>query len=149
MRRVYFNCTIQELKLEKVLRKQQEAKLFQLHHTGIKTAEKAKQDREAYRFQLHHTGIKTAGFILLNSAQWQFQLHHTGIKTYGYLKDLEEGKNFNCTIQELKQKTKKTRYFFETEFQLHHTGIKTIPACRLGGKPRTFQLHHTGIKTPY
>ena len=33
--------------------------LFQLHHTGIKTAAIAKAKEIEKKFQLHHTGIKT------------------------------------------------------------------------------------------
>ena len=36
--RTYFNCTIQELKLRALVVVQDLDHLFQLHHTGIKTA---------------------------------------------------------------------------------------------------------------
>ena len=99
-------------------------------------------------FQLHHTGIKT--YILLRPPVHGavFQLHHTGIKTsQSSLQKYLEG-NFNCTIQELKLRSRRMIIAVDFEFQLHHTGIKTNYG-RLYRRRRTpFQLHHTGIKTP-
>ena len=59
---------------------------------------------------------------------------------------LQNGWNFNCTIQELKQ-IFCCDFVDLLRFQLHHTGIKTSPPA--GSPPRgaEFQLHHTGIKT--
>ena len=55
----YFNCTIQELKHGVELHKKGVRLSFQLHHTGIKTRRRNKYAWLAYEFQLHHTGIKT------------------------------------------------------------------------------------------
>ncbi|ERJ64281.1 hypothetical protein HMPREF1554_02169, partial [Porphyromonas gingivalis F0569] len=55
--------------------------------------------------------------------------------------------DFNCTIQELKQRIDSKREMRASAFQLHHTGIKTtlrVPASAVANR---FQLHHTGIKT--
>ena len=40
-------------------RKHTYPKLFQLHHTGIKTARSHEVKNPKKKFQLHHTGIKT------------------------------------------------------------------------------------------
>ena len=78
---IYFNCTIQELKRHE-----------------------PRGDIRSRTFQLHHTGIKTVQVLEIVWADGSFQLHHTGIKTE--LQDLPVLRmyNFNCTIQELKQK---------------------------------------------
>ena len=78
---LYFNCTIQELKLNESKSIAFARSQFQLHHTGIKTITHIKRPPNSFRFQLHHTGIKT------------------GHNSLGELGELY----FNCTIQELKQ----------------------------------------------
>ena len=98
-----FNCTIQELKHVFGWNYWTSVLIFQLHHTGIKTAKHVKSFLRA-RFQLHHTGIKTTNCRCGIRIVCEFQLHHTGIKTY------------------YKEYTKKGW----TLFQLHHTGIKTV-----------------------
>jgi len=35
-------------------------RVFQLHHTGIKTLKEEIEIEELWLFQLHHTGIKTS-----------------------------------------------------------------------------------------
>ena len=100
-------------------------RVFQLHHTGIKTLHRFRLPACRSRFQLHHTGIKTGLYPVEYGPVVVFQLHHTGIKTHFRRKEGRNGGNFNCTIQELKL------FDFEVlqraiQFQLHHTGIKTV-----------------------
>ena len=63
---IYFNCTIQELKLILPPRGQDEINQFQLHHTGIKTVYSSSNLLQKILFQLHHTGIKTGEVAEMN-----------------------------------------------------------------------------------
>ena len=58
-KKIYFNCTIQELKLGRYCIPIWNIKGFQLHHTGIKTVQYLFVRVNNLVFQLHHTGIKT------------------------------------------------------------------------------------------
>ena len=146
-------------------------RLFQLHHTGIKTPrgwtskwvntfvhfnctiqelkplKKSSSSANSISFQLHHTGIKTENSKNCTIVSVLFQLHHTGIKTTFRSFSISFSFYFNCTIQELKLFSLTDAFFLCSSFQLHHTGIKTV----LYGDERRadcgFQLHHTGIKT--
>ena len=60
---LYFNCTIQELKLRRVHRIYIGISIFQLHHTGIKTFLWQFLKYVLRKFQLHHTGIKTTRLV--------------------------------------------------------------------------------------
>ena len=122
-------------------------RVFQLHHTGIKTLHRFRLPACRSRFQLHHTGIKTGLYPVEYGPVVVFQLHHTGIKTHFRRKEGRNGGNFNCTIQELKLDKRPATFSAITHFNC------TIQELKLKIKKDSdlrlwiFQLHHTGIKT--
>ena len=77
---IYFNCTIQELKLTTA--------------RGVR--------RMRCNFNCTIQELKQISNFLLPFLETVFQLHHTGIKTTTFVVNCASTPNFNCTIQELK-----------------------------------------------
>ena len=63
------------------------------------------------------------------------------------LDDCQEGFYFNCTIQELKLNKKAFAYYKPNYFNCTIQELKLICYYLIPPSPVIFQLHHTGIKT--
>ena len=121
-----------------------------------------------FRFQLHHTGIKTADQPLFFSGNGHFNCTIQELKPPKYGCSGAPAPHFNCTIQELKlsrvgPKTNRGTNFNCTIQELkRHTALQqgtgalhfncTIQELKLlffvnSVQRGIFQLHHTGIKT--